>query len=252
MTDHETDENIERMRDLARHTSDDAQDIDSNGPTLFPVDPTQRFAVNQANLNQAMVGTFVAINGRLQSMAGDVEEVKGRQQDMAGDVEEVKDRQQDMAQDMDQRFSKIDAHLRYLRGGHAANVVQRDASLIADDMGYQIVTQLRREEMIAFANMARSAGKAEDDVRSFRAADLVMLARDAEGHPAYIAVEASFTVGSNDIRRAKRNAEYLREFTGLPAKGAVAGVEIASGREQNANADGVYCYHIPVRDLEAD
>ena len=238
MTDHETGENIERMRDLARHASDDAQDIDPNGPLLFPTDPTQRFAVNQANLNQVMVDTFVAINGRLQSMAQDVEEVKGRQQSMA--------------QDMDQRFSKIDAHLRYLQGGHAANVVQRDASLIADDMGYQIVTQLKREDMIAFANMARSAGKAEDDVRSFRAADLVMLVRDAEGHPAYIAVEASFTVGGNDIRRAKRNAEYLHEFTGLPAKGVVAGVDIASGREQNANTDGVYCYRIPVRDLEAD
>ena len=150
------------------------------------------------------------------------------------------------------RFEKIDLHLKYLRGAHASNVVQRNASLIADDMGYQIITQLPREELIGFANMARASGKSEDSVHSFREADLVMLVRDASGHPAYIAVEASFTVASNDIKRAKRNAEYLHEFTGLPAQGAVAGVDIAPGREQNAKTDGVYCYRIPVRDLEAD
>ena len=150
------------------------------------------------------------------------------------------------------RFNKIDKHLGYLRGAHAANAMQRNVSLIADDMGYQIIAQLPREELIGFANMASAAGKPENEARSFREADLVMLVRDASGHPAYIAVEASFTVASNDIKRAKRNAEYLHEFTGLPAKGAVAGVDITPAREKNATDDGVYCYHIPVRDLEAD
>ena len=121
-------------------------------------------------------------------------------------------------------------------------------------MGYQLVDLVPRETLIGLANMARDAGKPEDQVRSFREADLVMLAREYQGQPVYIAVEASFTVASNDINRAKRNAEYMHEFTGLSAKGAVAGVEITSGREQNANAnaDGVHCYRIPVRQLQAD
>ncbi len=152
----------------------------------------------------------------------------------------------------DQRFEKIDQHLGYLRGAHAINAAERNAGLIADDMGYQLVSLLPRDVLIGLANMAREAGKSEDHVRSFREADLVMLARDHQGQPAYIAVEASFTVASNDINRAKRNAEYLHEFTGLPAKGAVAGVDITPGREKNANADGVHCYHIPVRHLEAN
>lgn len=119
-------------------------------------------------------------------------------------------------------------------------------------MGYQMILQLPREELIGFSNMARGVGKPEGDVKSFREADLVLLARDDSGHPAYIAVEASYTVSGRDIRRARRNAEYLQELTGLPAKGAVAGVEIAPGREQNAITDGVHCYHIPVRDMEPD
>ncbi len=150
------------------------------------------------------------------------------------------------------RLDRIDVHLGYLRGAHAASAARRNASLIADDMGYQVISRLPREELIGFSNMARAAGKPEDDVRSFREADLVLLVHDGSGQPAYIAVESSFTVASKDINRAKRNAEYLHEFTGLPARGAVAGVDIAPGRERNANAGGVHCYHIPIRDLESD
>ena len=151
-----------------------------------------------------------------------------------------------------ERFNKIDRHLGYLRGAHAANVMRRNASLIADEMGYQAIAELPQEELLGFSKMARDNGKTENDVRSFLNADLVIRVRDANGHPAYITVEASFTVANDDIKRAKRNAEYLHEFTGLPAKGAVAGVEIAPGRKRNATVDGVHCYLIPVSDLEAD
>ena len=154
--------------------------------------------------------------------------------------------------EIDERFDKIDIHLGYLRGAHAANAARRNTSLIADDMGYQVISRLPREELIGFSNMARDAGKLDSDVRSFREADLVLLVRDGTGQPAYIAVEASFSVAGKDINRAKRNAEYLHEFTGLPAKGAVAGVDIASGREKYANDNDVHCYHIPVKDLESD
>lgn len=153
---------------------------------------------------------------------------------------------------MDERFGMMDIHLGYLRGAHAANVARRNASLIADDMGYQVISRLPREELIGFSNMARDAGKPENDVRSFREADLVLLVRDGTGQPAYIAVEASFSVAGKDINRARRNAEYLHEFTGLPARGAVAGVDIASGRAKYANDNDVHCYHIPVKDLESD
>lgn len=165
---------------------------------------------------------------------------------------ETNRQQAEMRRAFIERTDKMDVHLAYLRGAHAINAAQRNASLIADDMGYQMILQLPREEMIGFSNMARGVGKPEGDVKSFREADLVLLARDDKGHPSYIAVEASYTVSGRDIRRARRNAEYLQKLTGLPAKGAVAGVEIVPGRERNATTDGVHCYHIPVRDLESD
>lgn len=151
-----------------------------------------------------------------------------------------------------ERLAKSELHLGYLRGAHASNAARRDADLIAEDMGYQLVNQLPRGMLISFANMARASGKHENDVRSFREADLIMLVRDADGQPAYVAVEASFTVAARDIERARRNAEYLHEFTGLKAVAAVAGVEITRGQHRNASAAGVHCYTIPARDLEAD
>ena len=151
-----------------------------------------------------------------------------------------------------ERFEKINQHLGYLRGAHAANAAQRSADMIADDMGYRIVDRLPREMLIGFANMARASGKPDSDVRSFREADLIMLVRDTNGQPAYVAVEASFTIAAKDIERAQRNAEYLHEFTGLQARAAVAGVEITGGQYRNANAAGVHCYTIPAKDLEAD
>ncbi len=132
--------------------------------------------------------------------------------------------QAELRREFVERTDKMDIHLAYLRGEHAINAAQRNASLIADDMGYQMILQLPREELIGFSNMARGVGKPEGDVKSFREADLVLLARDDSGHPTYIAVEASYTVSGRDIRRARRNAEYLQELTGLSAKGAVAGV----------------------------
>ena len=151
-----------------------------------------------------------------------------------------------------ERLAKSELHLGYLRGAHASNTARRDADLIADDMGYQLVDQLPRGMLISFANMARASGKHENDVRSFREADLIMLVRDTDGQPAYVAVEASFTIAARDIERAKRNAAYLHEFTGLKTMAAVAGVEITSGQRRNASISGVHCYAIPARDLEAD
>lgn len=199
------------------------------------------FSESQITVNEKVVERLDQTDERLAKIDGGLD----RTDERLAKIDDRLDRS-------DERFDKMEQHLGYLRGAHAANATRRNASLIADDMGYQVISLLPREELIGFAKVAHDAGKSENDVRSFREADLVMLVRDSNGQPAYIAVEASFTVESTDIKRAKRNAEYLAEFTGLPAEAVVAGVDISSGREQNAVADGVSCYRIPTRDLEAD
>ena len=226
------------------------------------LDALTDFAEKQGEVNRTVIERLDRVEHRLDQVERRLdqidrrfEEVDRRFEQMDRRFEEVDRRFEQMDrrfERMDRRIERMDRHLGYLRGAHAADAARRNASLIADDMGYQVIVALPREELIGFAKMARDGGKPSGEVDSFRNADLVMLVRDDKGHPAYIAVEASFTVESRDISRTKRNAEYLHEFTGLPARGAVAGVEISAGRQRNADADGVYCYLIPVKDLQAD
>ena len=211
----------------------------------------QQGAERLAN-QEVMLAELKELNAELKELNAEARARLQRGEERLANHDELIAESRARLQEGAERLAKSELHLGYLRGAHASNAARRDADLIADDMGYQLVNQLPRGMLISFANMARASGKHENDVRSFREADLIMLVRDADGQPAYVAVEASFTVAARDIERARRNAEYLHEFTGLKAVAAVAGVEITRGQRRNASAAGVHCYTIPARDLEAD
>ena len=85
----------------------------------------------------------------------------------------------------------------------------------------------------------------------FAKADLVMIAQDANNQPGYIAVEVSFTISDNDVRRAVRNAEYLHKYTGIRSHAAVAGVDILSDAKQQVDSGKVHWYEIPIREYTA-
>ncbi len=208
-----------------------------------------------AQLAERQVQTDAAISQLAERQAetsATVAQLAEQQAETSATVAQLAEQQAETDAATAERFARIDRDLGYLKGAHAANAAQRSASLIADDLSYEMIIQLPREELIGFSKIARDSGKPANDVRSFRDADLIMLVKDAKGYPAYIAVEASFTVNNRDIERAKRNADYLYEFTGLPAVGVVAGVDIADGRLRNAAAVGVHCYLIPVKHLQAE
>ena len=137
-----------------------------------------------------------------------------------------------------------------VKGGHARNETIRNASLIAHRLGYQFISEMRQEALIGFAELAKGNGVADNEAESFAKADLVMIAQDSNNRPGYIAVEVSFTVSENDVRRAMRNADYLHEFTGIRAHPAVAGVDILPEAKQQVDAGKVCWYEIPKRDIQ--
>lgn len=137
-----------------------------------------------------------------------------------------------------------------VKGGHARNETIRNASLIAHRLGYQFISEMRQEALIGFAELAKGNGVADNEAESFAKADLVMIAQDANKQPGYIAVEVSFTVSENDVRRAMRNADYLQEFTGIRAHPAVAGVDILPEAKQQVDAGKVCWYEIPKREIQ--
>ena len=137
-----------------------------------------------------------------------------------------------------------------VKGGHARNETIRNASLIAHRLGYQLISELRQEALIGFAELAKADGVPGNDAESFAKADLVMIAQDANKQPGYIAVEVSFTIDGNDVRRAVRNADYLRKYTGIQAHPAVAGVDILPDAKRQVDAGKVHWYEIPKRDIQ--
>lgn len=151
---------------------------------------------------------------------------------------------------MNDKLDGIRDDIGLVRGGHARNEMLRNASLISDALGYQVVTELPRASLISLGKAAAADGKSRGEVESFRNADAVLLGQAEDGRQGYIAVEVSFTVDANDVRRAVRNAQYLEAYTGFPACAVVAGVEILQDARQQADRDHVYYYRIPSRDLQ--
>ena len=130
------------------------------------------------------------------------------------------------------------------RGGYAVNTAFSDASRIANALGYQFISLVPRQEINAFANLAKIAGEPDDEVESFRNADLVLLVQDSLGQPRYLVVEVSYRISGDDIRRARRNAEYLERFITMTSVGAVAGVRLTDNMKREAEANHVEWHQI--------
>ena len=140
------------------------------------------------------------------------------------------------------RYESISSDLGVLKGGYAIETTIVNAGRIAYELGYQFIAAMPRQELDAFADVVANAGESGQDVQSFRNADLVILVQRQTEPAVYIAVEVSYTVGGADVRRAKRNAEYLSRYTPLHALGAVVGVHMPETIRHQADAEGVLRY----------
>ena len=173
---------------------------------------------------------FEAIETRLDRMEDDLTELKGGQARMQDDLSLLKRGQARMQDD-----------LSVLKGGHARNAAERQAGLIAEDLGLEYVRTLTFDDI---RNLVRSHDTTDipvNDLRSFRLADRVVEAAH-EGDACYVAVEISFTANGRDTKRALRNAGFLTRFTGRRAYAVVAGVHV-DDRIRDILDDGDVSWH---------
>lgn len=143
----------------------------------------------------------------------------------------------------DRQYRNISQDLGVLKGGYALGAVLGNAGQIANKLGYQFISRMPEQELSAFANLVAAGGATQGDALSFSNADVVLLVQDSVGQPHYIAIEVSYTVKRDDIRRAKRNAEYLQQITTMPSLAAVVGVDIPETNRHYADANSVL-WHI--------
>ena len=166
----------------------------------------------------------------------------------------------DGIRDLNSRMDGFDAKLDgirddigLVRGGHARNAMRQNLTRIVDHFGFTLISLVPQESVVAFSKAtAADQGIAPSEVESFGNADMVANVLDSEGKPSYLALEASYTVASNDIRRAVRNAGYVNALTGLSAYAAVTGVQVLPEAQAEIDAGQVLFYQIPAREMQSE
>lgn len=254
MSTNEPNREIDRMRYLAQQNDYNARDMDQHYPIGSPEDATSEFARNQAEINQLMVKTFTAINGKLETLTDDMQEVKSQQNELMSQQNEIKSQQETLSDQFARMVHRQDVmsnDIAQVKGGHARAEVMREAGVIALDMGLDYLRTVDKLELAKLAQANSNRGIASSDLRSFREADLVVEASNCQD-TVYITVEISFTANRRDLDRAQRNAQFLRDFTGRPAHAAIASVKNDNYVTEQIDQGIVHWHSIERRSLEPE
>ena len=140
-----------------------------------------------------------------------------------------------------------------LKAAHARNAALRQFDLIAEDMGLEATRLLADREIREIARSLRNDGTiSRSDYESFRVADGVIEVEDADGELLYIALEASFSVNGRDTRRAIRNAGFMTQATGRPARAAVSGISRDDRVQEVLDSGEVYWHQLDPQLLEVE
>ncbi len=140
--------------------------------------------------------------------------------------------------------SELKTDVGWLKGHITPAIARRMIGKIADVAQCRRPRWLEEHEIIDIADDADTNDVPHNELESFRAIDLVMRGIDKTspaGQQQYIVIECSATVASNDVARAKRNATYMTQFTGLPSKAVVIGTEIPPSIADLAERESVFC-----------
>ena len=125
--------------------------------------------------------------------------------------------------------------------------------MIWDMMGGDLDATLNERELLGLFRNSGASDLPPNEVRSFVNADIVAkVVQPIGAEESYVAIEVSYTVQPDDVRRAVRNAEYLTRFTGLAALPAVAGVRLDDRVREDVESGAIYWWHaIAERELRA-
>ncbi len=145
------------------------------------------------------------------------------------------------------RLTRIEGDIKNFRFAYARDYATRDAAAIAVSLGLDYVRVVPREDLVRMAQ--RAVGRIpNNELTSFRSADLIIEASDGSGAAHYITVEISYTADQRDTDRALRNVRFLTEFTGQPAHAVVASVRNENHVAALIESGDVYWYALVERD----
>ena len=209
----------------------------------------EKFAAFSANVNSFMtyVNDFIAEQRETNAeFRRDIAELKGDVDGLKGDVDGLKTSQERM----EGQLKRIADDVGLLKGNVAFYAARDRFELILEQLGFEYVNMLSRQELIA---MVRRYGAERIEFahrRSFYDADLVLEAREVGGSPCYVAVEASYTADRRDSDRVIRNTQFLNLFTGCQAYGVVASVDNDRDIQPLVDSDELHWFQLHPEDIQ--
>ena len=245
---------VHTIEDLIRILDDHPEWTDALRARLLTrelIELPEKFTQFVAEVNRFVEATnrrFDTLENRVTSIQEDVGTLKEDVGTLKGDVGTLKG---DVGT-LKIRVKSIQDDLGPLKGSHARDAALREASIIAEDMGFQRTKTLTQDDLGALLARADTSGIPTNELRSFRRADLIIEATDPNGATCYIAVEISFTVNGRDTTRARRNAAFLTKFTGDRSYPAVAGLRQDDRIHGLIDSGEVFWYQLDPEVLEAE
>lgn len=170
--------------------------------------------------------------------------------DLARNTDQRFDRVDQRMDKFDRRMDRLESDMGVLKGAHARNAAMEYADDIAAELGLEMVRVLSGVEIRTLARSKAAKDIPANELRSFRAADLIIEARDGKGEICFVAVEVSYTANGRDTRRAIRNAGFMSRFTGRRAYPVVTGLRRDDGIAHAIASGDVQWYQLAPEALE--
>jgi hypothetical protein len=209
--------------------------------------------VQETRAHNAAIDTAIAeLQSAERNTQSAVKELQGTQKETQSAVKELQGTQketQSAVKELQGTVKVIQDDVGELKGSNAITAALRNPDLIV----FAFSEDLRRESVFTSQDLidllrSRPGVVPEDAKTSFIEADLVIRAKDGKGEDHYIAAEVSYTVGSNDVDRAIRNAEFLRRLTDKESHAIVVGNDINGTAAMIIEREGVPWYQLRRRD----
>ena len=187
----------------------------------------------------------------LQALTETVNRFVARQEQFNDGQRQFNDEQRQFNRNTTARFDRIEGDLSFWKKDYAQRRLATRSQSIPSDMGIQFVRNMTYAELVDIAVGVAGGQALSDDLKSFRDADLVIVAAD-RGETKYLAVEISYTADERDTRRAIRNARILEEQTGVPSVAVVASARNTYEVQAEIDSGQVYWHYLPAHSLGAE
>ena len=219
------------------------------------IDETRQFMAEQKQFNAEVTEDISRLTRQVGQLTGDVNRLTDDVSRLTGDVGQLTDDVSQLKRLTDDvgrltddvsQLKRLTDDVGQLKGFHVRAVAMQRTGSIARDLDLAEFHVLTHNETRILAD--RLGGLLDFDMEenerlSFAAADLIIEAHGEGRTKHYIAAEISYTANRDDVRRAVRNAMYLRLLTESDCHAVVVGCEKTPDVDA-AVADGSIIWHL--------